>query len=64
MELSTPESLSHLLAQRDITICNLLDEHRVCIIEHDVEVLHSMNRLQPSPVLEPDNLFFVSTEQQ
>jgi hypothetical protein len=49
--------LSDLLAQRDVLIRDLLDEVGVWIIKHDMEVLHSMDRLEYLPILEPDDLF-------
>lgn len=49
-------NLSYLLAQRNTAIRNLLYELKIRIKEHDMEVFHSMNTLQRSPILEPDDL--------
>jgi hypothetical protein len=46
-----------LSTERRIAISNLLYELRVRIEEHDMEVLHGVNRLERSPVLEPNHLF-------
>lgn len=49
-----------LFTLRHVAVCNLLDELGVWVEEHDVEVLHGMNRLQSGPVLEPHDLVRVS----
>ena len=50
-----PHTLN-LLAQRDVSIGDLLHELRVRFVQHDVEVLHGMNRFQRLPILKPDDL--------
>ena len=47
---------SDLLAKRDIAARDLIDEGRVRIEDHDVEVLDRLDGFQRLPVLEPDVL--------
>lgn len=47
---------SHLIDKRDIVICDALNKSRVRIEEHDMEVLHRMDALQTTPILEPDDV--------
>jgi hypothetical protein len=49
-------SISNLLAQRSISVGDLVDEIWIRIVQHHMEMLHRMNRLQSPPVLEPNNL--------
>lgn len=44
------------LGQRDVTIGDLLDEAKVRVVQHDMEVLDGVHRLEAFPVLEPDDL--------
>lgn len=44
------------LALGHVAICDLVDEGRVGVEEHDVEVLDGVNRLEGGPVLEPRDL--------
>ena len=45
-----------LLAIRDVAAGDLVDEGRIGVEEHDVEVLHGADGLDARPVPEPQNL--------
>ncbi|KAB8302881.1 hypothetical protein EYC80_006206 [Monilinia laxa] len=40
----------------NVSFRHLLDKFRVRIVEHNVEVLYGMNRLQTPPIPKPDDL--------
>lgn len=52
--------VSYLLAQGDVPVGDLPDKARIRVVEHDMEVLDGMDRLQDAPVPEPDDLPLVS----
>lgn len=44
------------MTRRYIIVCNLLDELRTGVVEHNVEMLNGMHRLQRLPIFKPDYL--------
>lgn len=41
----------------NVTVGDGADEVGIRVEQHDMEVFHGTNRLEATPVLEPDNLF-------
>lgn len=56
-DVSQSPSLRHLFYQRNISVRDLLDKLRVWVIQHHMEMLNRMYRLERLPILKPDYLW-------